>query len=133
MRTLLLIISLCAIGISARAQNIRTSTISWHITQAFDINTGTTTDVADTMISTTTSQLAWKKADGSSILFTVSEVIGQWDDVAQNGEIVYEAGNGNLRGTVTFVRSGGSVRIRLIMTGDVPSFYELTVSGYELQ
>jgi hypothetical protein len=132
MKTILLITGLCVAAMSSYAQNIRTSTISWHVTQAFDINTGTTTDVTDTIISVSASQLQWK-TDNSTKIFTVSEVIGQWTDVDNNGEIVYEASCENLRGTVTFLRSAGVIRIRLLMADEAPYSYEFTVSGYQVQ
>lgn len=132
MKTILLITGLCAIAISACAQNIRTSATSWHITQAFDINTGTTTNVTDTIISVNTSQLQWQ-TNGSTKTFTVSEVIGQWTDIDNNGEIVYEAGNESMRGTVTFIRAGGAMRIRLMMTGETLVAYEFTIQGYQVQ
>lgn len=133
MKTLLLITGLCVIAISSRAQNIRTATISWHTTQAFDISTGTTTEVADTIISRNTSELEWRKANGTAQIFTVSEVIGQWTDIDNNGEIVYEAGNENMRGTITFIRAGGITRIRLMMTGETLVAYELTISHHQVQ
>lgn len=132
MKTILLITGLCVIAMSSYAQNIRTSSISWHITQAFDINTGTTTDVTDTIISINTSQLQWQ-TNGSTKTFTVSEVIGQWTDIENNGEIVYEAGNESMRGTVTFIRTGSITRIRLMMTGETLVAYEFTISGYQVQ
>jgi hypothetical protein len=122
-----------ALCMPAYTQNISTVDISWHASQTFDITTGTMTENSDTIISRGASQLEWKKADGSTRLFTVSEVIGQWTNITQVGEIVYEVNDETTQGTVTFVKAAGATIIRLMMTGETPFFYELIISGYQVQ
>jgi hypothetical protein len=133
MRITLTIICLCTLCMPAFTQNISTADISWHVSKTFDITTGDMTETADTIISRGASQLEWKKTGGSTRLFTVSEVIGQWTNITQAGEITYEVNDDTTQGTVTFVKAESTTIIRLMMTGEAPFFYELIISGYQVQ
>jgi hypothetical protein len=131
-----ILLSLCIcllLCITSYSQNIKTSTIAWGSAQSFNISTGENKMESQTITTTATTSVVWKKADNTQLTFTVSEVLGQWNDIKQNGEITYEVTSEQVRGTITFLKTSSGHKIRLLLiTGEAePSINELIISEWK--
>jgi hypothetical protein len=117
------------------AQDITTSTTSWHSERTMNVQTGEFSEEATTLITYGKTRLEWKNQDGSlRHAFTVREVNGSWTNIAQSGAIIYEVSHEQGFGTVFIEKSsaGALVRIMLTSAGE-PQFFEVTISNYEVQ
>lgn len=131
----LYLLLLMSLSFTVQSQNIKTSTITWKSTSLLNLTSGELTEGANTLTSQGTTGITWTIADGTFVVFTVSEVMGQWNDVAKNGEVVYEVTSDTWRGTITFIKADSGHKIRMILLGgeSEPSIQELTVSSFQVQ
>lgn len=123
------------LSLAATAQGIKTSSITWHSSSAFNPVTGVTTEEHTSIVSNSTTSVIWLKEDGTAVQFNVVEVIGEWTSVNNYGEIIYEISNTSTRGNITFVKDSSGIRIKLLfIKGDEnPEMNELTIENFEVR
>ncbi len=129
----LYLLLLSALSFTAQSQNIKTSTITWQGTTLVNLSTGEVIEGAHTLTSQSTTRITWTKAGNEPIVFTVSEVNGQWNNVKKDGEVVYEVSSEQERGTITFAKVGTERKIRMVLLKDAGEslISELTVSEFQ--
>src|SRR6218665_1520495 len=99
---------------SIHAQNVRTATIAWQGVQNVNVDTGDAVEEAHTVISKPTG-LEWKKPDGTTQTFTIKETVGQWSNIAQQGEVHYKVSSGQQWGMITFSWDATGVKVKLLL------------------
>lgn len=120
--------------LTAQAQDIRSSTIDWNIASTTKLDPFEIFEGSATLTTIKGKSVKWRKADGSVTTFWVNEVLGNWPDVKQAGEITFEVAVDEQRGTITFSRNGQDIKIRILLTREgEPEMYELAVSSCEVQ
>jgi hypothetical protein len=68
--------------------------------------------------------------DSIKYTFIVLEVNGQWSDVKNSGNVLYEVESNGRQGTVEFIRQDGTIyiRITLLKPAENPDIFRLSVS-----
>lgn len=134
MKTLLLLTLLNCVAVVAYTQNILTSTTKWNSDQTLNVSTGAlAADVTSLTISSSTS-MVWKNQDGSIRKnFQIIESIGEWTNISNDGKIQYEVTDGQMSGTISIRRVGGTSKILILMVtqNQPPEGKELQIENTE--
>jgi hypothetical protein len=120
----------------AQGQDIKSKTITWDAVSIFNVGTGDMKEESHQIISNKNNTVEWKTPAGESKVFQVNEVLGQWTNVASNGEIVYEVRRENKRGTITFLKNQSGIAVRILLVDDsdaLPSNFEFKISNIQVQ
>lgn len=118
---------------NAFSQNITTQNLSWQISRMDDITSGAFDERGGTIQSYGTDRAEWHDASGAlKQTFTIKEVNGAWANIQNTGTILYEAVTDNKQATITFLRNGQELRVRIgILTDDAePQIYEFAIQNY---
>jgi hypothetical protein len=130
MKNYLIIIVLVIPTFALKAQNIETSTLRWKIETCLDVNTGTLNTAFDQLISYGNGRIEWRSIQGDlKRTFSILETNGQWLNVAQNGSILFEIESDGRRGTVQFIRSGGTITIQVILLREEGNAEQFTLTA----
>jgi hypothetical protein len=134
-KIVLVAFSLVVLTLSVQAQDIKTSSIAWNSTNVFNPVTGELSQGQNTVVSNSATSVEWQKPDGTTIQFNVVEVVGQWTNVNNNGQIIYEVSNADTNGNITFTKTSAVTRIRLLLIKgeDEPVVSELSIDNYQVQ
>ena len=130
MKKLLPILFLMCFYLSAKAQNVKTSTIQWSSTKTMDINKGDSNDEATTLINYGTTRFEWKNSDGGMRkTFQIIEVIGDWTNAASTGSLTFEVTDGTNSGTITIRKDNQNTKVLMVIVTDPPQVTELTIQS----
>jgi len=133
MRLPLTSVIFCLSSITLCAQDIRSSTIVWHISSTTQLDPFDVSQQESTVKTVKGSSIEWGKVDGSVMQFSIGDIIGTWPNVSRDGEITFEVSAGEKRGTMTFLRNAGEAKIRVLLTREgVPEMLELAVDGFDV-
>lgn len=125
------ILGLCNAG---NAQSITSDSVIWHVNSIFEINTGSTTQVKETIVTYGDEQLVWLNKNGEvKMHFDITEVVGEWENINQPGTIVFRIKKGVDTGNLMIERDTIKTRLRLVyVESGQPNVYEFSVDGFEL-
>ncbi|HTJ53420.1 MAG TPA: hypothetical protein VL443_28390 [Cyclobacteriaceae bacterium] len=130
MKKLLPFLFLICFYLSAKAQNVKTSTIQWSSTKTMDINKGDSNDEATTLTNFGTTRFEWKNQDGSMRKnFQIIEVVGDWTNAASAGSLTFEVTDGTNSGTITIRKDDQNTKVLMVIVTDPPQVTELTIQS----
>lgn len=117
--------------VALHAQNITTENLSWYISSIDDVNNGErVTSENDKLITYGSTRIEWYNADGSiKHNYVIDNVSGSWENVTNNGSIVYQFKDGDQLGTITFERVKNETMVRVLVGKDdmQPEIYEIKI------
>jgi hypothetical protein len=106
MQKILLIVVACFIYLPGFAQQVTTDTIRWNTAELTDLNTNETVANEVYFVSQGNHSVKWVQNNGQfQIDFTVTQVDGQWPDVAAPGTITFQITDGTATGSLKFTKS----------------------------
>ncbi|HEY9046879.1 MAG TPA: hypothetical protein VIN08_13340 [Ohtaekwangia sp.] len=118
-----------------RGQSIATQNLAWQASSVTDVNTGDILSAGgDKIISHGSTSVEWKDNQGHvKYTYTVNTVNGTWSNVSNSGSIIYQVTAGGKSGTITFIRSGSEITIRILLLKEdgenIPDMYEFKITG----
>jgi len=129
-----IIIGLLSITHLLSAQVITTQNLVWQASSAVDVNTGDILSTeGDKVVSHGSTSVEWKDSQGNvRYTYTVNTVNGTWNNVSNNGSIIYQVTTGSKSGTITFIRSGSEISVRILVLNDgddIPDMYEIKIAS----
>lgn len=124
------LLGLCNLG---QAQSITSDSIIWHVNSIFEINTGSITQVDETIVTYGDEQFVWLNRNGEiKKHFEITEIVGVWEDVNQPGSIVIRIAEGNVTGNLMIQRDAIKISIRLVYVEEgVPGVFDFMISHLE--
>lgn len=97
-------------------QNISGQELKWMTSNTID-NTSQEEIVGKTYFITHSSTIDWIQNEGKlKRTFKIDGVKGTWDDINQNGELIYSVSRMDLSGTITFKKSSERTTIEMVIT-----------------
>jgi hypothetical protein len=128
---MLLSVMFVLISVTLYSQNITTDNLLWHVSYIDDVNTGERTQSENEKLVTYGSErIEWHNSDGSvKHSYAINNIGGSWNNVNNNGSIVYQFKNGDQLGTVTFERVQNEIMVRVLIGRDdtLPEIYEIKI------
>jgi len=117
-------------ALSGQAQNIHTATIQWNADRIFNATSGQWSEQATALVTYGTGRIEWKNSNGSiRSRFQVIELVGEWDNIAEDGFVQYEITDGTNSGTVTIRKEAGETKVLISIGTAEPTLEELTVTS----
>ena len=115
-------------SLNSNAQNIATANISWSADRIFNATNGQWIDQATSIVTFGNSRIEWKNTNGSvRSRFQVVELIGEWNNVNEDGLAQYEVTDGTYSGTVTIRKQGAEIKVLISLGTTEPTLEELTI------
>lgn len=117
------------------SQNIVNHTVQWSVFRQLEANTGTLTDLNETIESYGSGRIEWKDRRGNiKKTFVIREVNGAWNNIQLPGTILFEVDFEGRPGTVRFSREEGKIIVQVVLLNadDNPDIYELYVSTFTI-
>jgi hypothetical protein len=106
----LLLITITSIEINA--QNIAAANISWDADRIFNVTIGQWIEQTTSIVTYGNSRIKWKNSNGSMrSCFQVGELIGEWNNVNDDGFAQYENTDGTHNCTVTIRKQGTEAKV----------------------
>jgi hypothetical protein len=88
------------------AQNIKVTQITWHLDSLTDLNTTSTSAYSGTFKTDGHQNIQWIQNNGAYITeFVVSSIEGNWENILENGNILFHVSYEELIGTLLFERT----------------------------
>lgn len=98
-----LVIAILLFGYAANGQAISNST--WYVSSMLNTDNGEELTRVSEFLITTDDTVLWKQDGGNKIYsFEVLSVSGVWNNLNEDGTVVYEVSRANLTGTLKFER-----------------------------
>lgn len=115
---------------SAKGQNIPSENLVWTISSSQNMLMRKKID-GGSLISYGNQHIVWQDREGMLIeSLAITETIGTWGDVKQNGTITYRVKADEKNGNVMFSRNENELSIRLvIVSGNEPVIYEFEITS----
>lgn len=114
------------------AQNIATSTIKWNAGKPLDLSPGQI-ETATSITSNGASSLVWKNEDSTiRKTFQITEMIGEWSNISNDGGMRYAVTDGQFSGTISIRKQGDEITILIAITSDTPETIELSIRSVQL-
>jgi len=133
----LYILLICiAFPVLVRAQSITQQQLLWKVSSVIDVNTGDILSTGgDQIISHSNTSVEWKDSQGNvKYTYAVNTVNGTWSNVNNTGSIIYQVTTGGKAGTITFIKSGNEITVRILVLNEedansIPDMYEFKIAS----
>lgn len=107
-------IILCLVVCSAWGQDVRSTDLTWSVSQLKDLNAGKIVSYTCEFKTHGVGDVQWLQKQSTHVsTLTVNQVNGSWNDVKANGQIIYNITTGSQTGTFTLERTASGVFIIL--------------------
>jgi hypothetical protein len=117
-------------SLPCKAQSINTATIQWDAERIFNATTGQWTEQSTSLVTRGTGGIEWKNSNGSiRSRFQVVELVGEWNNVNEDGFAQYEVTDGTHSGTITIRKEGTETKILISLGAAEPTLEELTITS----
>lgn len=104
-----------------KAQDVTQQRLKWTASEVTDVKTGLVESNTSQFI-TSTNQIEWIQKGGQRVYtFTITQTIGAWLNVAQEGAITFQLNLNNKPGSITIQKSNGATLLTLIYRPDEAS------------
>jgi hypothetical protein len=129
---LIFVITTCTFAIS-QAQDVKTDTIKWNsVNTLVESNTVQTMEITS-LITYGTSRIEWSQTGSATRrIFQISEAMGEWVDVNQEGWLQYEVTDGISNGTIAVRRYETETKVFITIASEPLLSCILTIGGHEV-
>lgn len=103
------------VAISAKAQDIMKTKLTWKVGQLTDLNTNKNQVYQCSFITNGSQPIKWVQKNNYVRTLNVTKVRGKWGDIKTSGKAVFEIEEYGEVGSLTFERQGSEVTIMLIL------------------
>ncbi len=111
------VLSMC-IALPVFAQDITQQKIQWTATSVTEVKSNTTESNASQFV-TSPDQIKWIQKDGQRVYtFSISQKVGTWPNVNQDGSITFQVSLNNKPGSVRIEKKAGVITLTLIYRPD---------------
>jgi hypothetical protein len=122
-----------SVSILCVAQDVTIASIKWNSVQTFNTVLGMSLEEATDLITYGKAKIEWKNLDGSiRKSFQVVELVGDWIDIREVGQIVYEVKEGENSGTITLRKTPDEIIISITIVGDDVSLTQLKIQNIQV-